>query len=115
VLAEHPLHGDDFGLVLVEPLLDALLDGDEAQAQLGVHRSAYDSDAAHGQGPARDTFDHPDTASGQSRVNAQHPHPTPPFAAEPPPLSRKWLIAIVVPRLMVAVPMDCDHHPSPTG
>lgn len=104
VLAEHPLHGDEFGLVLVQPHLDALLDGDEAVAQLGVRGRPYDTDAEHGERASGDAFDHTDTASRQPRVHPQYAHPAPPplFAAKPPPLSRTWLSAAWVPQLLVA-------------
>jgi hypothetical protein len=75
VLAEHPLHGHEFGLVLVQPLLDALLDGDEAVAQLGVHGRPYDADAEHGERASGDALDHADSASGQPRVHPQYTHP----------------------------------------
>ncbi|GAA3775970.1 hypothetical protein GCM10023083_11020 [Streptomyces phyllanthi] len=74
MLAEHPLHGDEFGPVLVQPLLDALLDGDEAVSQLGVRGRPYDTDAEHGQRAPRDAFDDSDTASGQSWVHTEDAH-----------------------------------------
>lgn len=77
MLAEHPLHGDEFGPVLVQPRFDALLDGDEAQPQLGVRRGPYDTDADHGERPARDAFDDTDTASRQTGVHPEYPHARP--------------------------------------
>lgn len=74
VLAEHPLHCDIFGPVLVDPLLDALLDGDETVADIGVRGRPYDPDAEHRQGAPGDAFDDTDAASGQPRVHTQYPH-----------------------------------------
>ncbi|GAA3023289.1 hypothetical protein GCM10010448_01320 [Streptomyces glomeratus] len=75
MLAEDPLDGDDFRPVRVEPLLDALFDGDEAVAQVGVHGRADDTDGEHRQRPAGHALDDTDAAPGQSRVHPQYAHP----------------------------------------
>ncbi|GGO51160.1 hypothetical protein GCM10012286_53220 [Streptomyces lasiicapitis] len=79
MLAEHPLHGDEFGAVLVQPALDALLDGDQAEAQVGVRGRTHDADATHGQRAARDAFDDTDTAPGEPGVHPKYPHSNPLF------------------------------------
>ncbi|GHA89396.1 hypothetical protein GCM10010330_49570 [Streptomyces tendae] len=65
--------------MLVEPLLDALLDGDEPVAELRVRGRADDTDADHGERSARDALDDPDTAAGQPRVDPQYAHTRPPL------------------------------------
>jgi hypothetical protein len=60
--------------MLVQPLLYALLDGDEAVAQLGVRRRPYDPHAAHGERSPGDTLDDTDTAPRQPGVHAQYAH-----------------------------------------
>ncbi|GAA4086755.1 hypothetical protein GCM10022284_23930 [Streptomyces hundungensis] len=59
----------------VEPLLDAALDGDEAMAQLGVGRRAYDAHSDHGERSSGDSLDDAHATPRQSGVNAQYPHP----------------------------------------
>lgn len=74
MLAEDALHGDELRAVLVQPPLDALLDGDEAVSEVGVRGGADDADAEHGQRPARDALDDADAAAGQPRVHPQYTH-----------------------------------------
>ncbi len=74
MLAEDALHGDELRPVLVEPLLDALLHGDEAVPEVGVGRGAHDADTDHGERSARDALDDPDTAAGQPWVHPQYAH-----------------------------------------
>lgn len=77
MLAEHPLHGDEFGPVFVQPRFDALLDGEQAQPQLGVRRGPYDTYADHRERPARDALDDTDTAAGQTGVHPEYAHSNP--------------------------------------
>ncbi len=79
MLAEDALHGDELRAVLVEPLLQALLDGDQAVAEVGVGGRAHDSHAQHGQRAPRAPFDDADTAPGQSRVHPQYAHAVAPL------------------------------------
>ncbi|GHC83622.1 hypothetical protein GCM10010309_61120 [Streptomyces violaceochromogenes] len=65
--------------MLVEPLLDALLDGDEAVAEIGVRGRADDADADHRERPSGDALDDADTTPGQPRVHPQYAHAPLPF------------------------------------
>ncbi|GHA04637.1 hypothetical protein GCM10010389_50080 [Streptomyces echinoruber] len=47
--------------------------------EVGVGRGADDTDAEHGQRPARDPLDDADTAPRQPRVHPQYAHAPPPF------------------------------------
>ncbi len=80
MLAEDALDGDELGPVLVQPLLQALLDGEEAVTEVGVHGGADDTDAEHGERPARDPFDDAHTAPGQPGIHPQYAHRAPPSA-----------------------------------
>ncbi len=69
VLAEDALHRHVLGPVLVQPLLDALLDGDQAVAEFSVRGCTDHSDAEHGERPPRDALHDTDPAAGQPRVH----------------------------------------------
>src|SRR5690606_27898944 len=68
VLAEDALHGDELRPVLVQPLLQALFEGDQAPAQVGVGGRPHD----------------PDAAPGQPRVHPQYAHAPPSLAVVRP-------------------------------
>ncbi|GAA3155398.1 hypothetical protein GCM10017687_86740 [Streptomyces echinatus] len=99
VLAEDALHGDVLRPVFVQPLLDALLDGEEAVAELRVGGGPDDPDTDHGERTARDPLDDADPAPGQAGVHPQYAHAPLPFSvAGPPPLPRTRPDTAVVPR-----------------
>lgn len=77
MLAEDALDGDELGAVLVHPLLDALLHGEQPVAEVGVHGGPDDPDAEHGERAARDPFDDTDPAPGQPGVHPQYAHARP--------------------------------------
>ena len=81
VLAEHPLHGDALGPVLVQPLLDALLDGDEAVPRARRPRACVRRRRRPCvSGRPGDALDDADAAPRQSGVHPQYAHAPPPLA-----------------------------------
>jgi len=80
VLGEHPLHGDHVGTVPIAELLERVGEPEQPGGHVELGRGAHhlDRDTAHR--PPRAAVDHAEPAAGQPRVNAEHPHATPPAA-----------------------------------
>ncbi len=81
VLREHPLDGDEFGRVAVEPLLQPAFDGEQPRAELVARRRPDDAHAEHVQLPPGQPVDDSDAAPGQPGVHSQYAHlPAPPLS-----------------------------------
>jgi hypothetical protein len=74
VLGEHPLHGYEFGLVLVEPELQALLDPQQPVGDVQLRRGADDAAGDHAQRTPRRAVDHAHPAAGQTGVDTENAH-----------------------------------------
>jgi hypothetical protein len=77
VLGEDPLNSHCRWPVAGDPTIDRLLNGQQTASDVEVGRRTDDIDRNQ-QGLATwDTVDHAETAPGQARVDAQHPHAFP--------------------------------------
>jgi hypothetical protein len=74
VLGEDPLDGDGVGADLVEPLLDAAFDAQQALGQVLVGAGADGVGADEAQGAADGALDGAHAAPGEPRVDSQHTH-----------------------------------------
>ena len=78
VLAEHPLHRDRVRPVLGQPVVDLLLEREQARRDVGPRRRADHIRVDQAGRPARAAVHGADAAAGQAGIDAEHPHASPP-------------------------------------
>jgi hypothetical protein len=77
VLSEHPFDGHCCRPVTSNPAIDRLLDGHEATCDVKIGRRTDDINGNQQRLSPWNSVDHAQTASGQARVDPQHPHACP--------------------------------------
>ena len=84
VLSKDTFNGDRGGAVATDPVFDDLFDCQKATCDIQLYGRTDDIEGNQQRLSAGDAINHTQPASGQARVNSQHPHAF-------PSMSRDWI------------------------